>query len=89
MSDKAGHFSVEVEMRNFPHFCGRDKIVTDMSQFFWSKDHEHAELINIRDFRLMVNTIDVFLSFSFLCIANSTFLCFSASVLKVGLVNHA
>ena len=58
MSDKAGHFSVEVEMRNFPHFCGRDKIVTDMSQFFWSKDHENAELINIRDFRLMVNTID-------------------------------
>ncbi len=88
MSDKAGHFSVEVEMRNFPHFCGRDKIVTDMSQFFWSKDHEHAELINIRDFRLMVYTIDVFLS-SYLCFANSTFLCFSASVLKVGLVNHA
>ena len=58
MSDKADHFSVEVEMRNFPHFCGRYNIVTDMSQFFWSKDHEHAELINIRDFQLLVNTID-------------------------------
>ena len=58
VSDQAGHFSVEVEIRNFPHCCGRDKIVTDMSHFFWSKDHKHEELLNIRDFRLLVHTID-------------------------------
>ena len=48
------HFPIELEKRNFPHICGRDAIITELSHYFWEGDHGKEGNFDISDFRLMV-----------------------------------
>ncbi|XP_062520538.1 uncharacterized protein LOC134195518 isoform X2 [Corticium candelabrum] len=46
-------FPVELEKRNFPDACGRDTIIMKLTRYFWKRDQETAENIDISDFRLL------------------------------------
>ena len=82
------YFSVQLEKRNFPYNCGREKIINDLSDYFWKRDHEKAANLDISDFRLIVRKQSLFIIAAPCMCLTIVLLACSAFMLKEGRESH-